>query len=430
MKRFYTILVLLLASLQFCAAQVTLEECRQKALQNHPSIQLYGLIEATKDYSISNASMQWLPQIRIGALAGMVNNVPSLDDFLAGATDPDFKQNVQSAFANMDLKNPSNFIYKAEAQLNQSIYDGGAARAAKQKAIAQAELQKAQADVTQDQIRSKVDEVFFSVLLLEKRIQSMNSKIQVLEASRNNAALAFQAGTARQSELDALDAAKLEAEQQLISLESNADSFRKVLSLLTGEDLAAQELLTPSVPQQVTADPKSFMLDKQLDLLSVEKKELDVMCRPTLNFFADTYYGYPNLNIIQDLLSDKPKFNAYIGLKLSWNLSAFYTRKNNLGIISASRERINVQKDILSRDILLQNTSVNSELLRLNKSIQKDNEIVLLRERIRKNAELSFSQGTIKASELVSIVNDEYQAILNSQIHQIESLHENYKLRQ
>lgn len=429
MKRISSI-ILLFASIQFCAAQVTLEECRQKAVQNHPSIQMYDLIDATRDFSISNASRQWLPQIRIGTLAGVVNNVPSLDDFLDGVNDSDLKQSIKDSFTDMGLKDPSNYVYKVEAELNQIIYDGGSTKTARQKAQTRAELQKAETDVTCDQIQSKVDEVFFSILLLEKRIMGVNSKIKVLEAARNNTLDAFNNGSARQSELDELDAAKIEAEQQLIELESNADSFRKVLSLLTGEDMSTDELLVPSLPEQVRVDPRTSMLDKQQELLSVEKQELDVMLRPTLSFFADTYYGYPNLNIIQDLLSENPKFNAYVGLKLSWNLSAFYTRKNDLGILSASRDRINVQKNILVRDIQLQNTSVNSELQRLGKSIQKDKELVILRERIRKNAELSYSQGTIKASDLISVVNDEYQAALNAEIHEIEILHESSKLRQ
>jgi len=429
MKRL-SIIAFLILSAEICCAQVTLDYCREKAAENHPSIKLYGVIDATKDFSVSNAALQWLPSIRVGALAGVANNVPTIEDVFSGNADPAASAMISSLISGMGLQDPSKYIYKAEAELSQNIYDGGASKTAKEKALSASLLQKAEADVTQDQIRSKVDEVYFSILLLQRRILGVNSKIDVLESARTDTSRYLEAGTVRQGDLDAIDAAIIEAEQQLITLESTVESYRTVLTLLTGEDMSDKELIVPSAPAQVRVEPMTLLFDKQLDMLSIEKKQLDVMCRPQLSLVADAYYGYPNRNVLQDLTGTDPRFNAFVGLSLSWNLTSLYTRKNNLGIISASRTQINIKKEILTKDIQLQNVSINSEILRLEKCIEKDKALLDLRSRLRQSAELSYSQGTINANELVRVVDEEYQASLNSEIHQIESLKETFRLRQ
>ena len=53
----------------------TLEECQQAAERNYPLIQQYGLIEKTKELSVSNIRKGWLPQVSASAQATLQSDV-------------------------------------------------------------------------------------------------------------------------------------------------------------------------------------------------------------------------------------------------------------------------------------------------------------------------------------------------------------------
>ena len=432
MKRLITFFLVLAVFCTEVNAGITLDECKEMARQNHPSIKMYGLISATRDCSVSNASLQWVPAIQLGAIGGMYNNPPKLSDLFSNSRYPEISQFFLDEVmrGQMNLSDMPNYSYKASVSLNQSIYDGGASRTAKKIAEAQALVQSAETDVTIGQVLERVDEIYFSILLLEKRILQIDSKMEVLQAVRDRAASLWDAGASRQDDADEMEAACIEARQQKADLESSLKSFRVALSLLAGRDLMSEELLMPSTPDRAQIVPQTLLLDRQMEFLALEREKLNVAVRPRLSLTADAYYGYPNRNIYRDFTSRTPWINAFVGICLTWNVSALYTRKNDLAIISNSLEKLNVQKDILKLDTRMNNDAVYIEMERLDKCLEQDNDLIAIRERLRKSAELSYSQGEITVDRMLSRIDEEYQARLNAQIHEIESLLELYKLKE
>lgn len=432
MKRLFTILLFACAFSPMADAQVTLDECRDMARRNHPAIRMYGIIGATEECSLSNASRQWLPSVRIGALGGIYNNVVSVEDMFSRSENPTISNYVvnEVLYGMMNVQEPSPYTYKIQAELSQRIYDGGASGIARQIARAESQVQSAETDVTLQQVCSRVDEIYFSILLLEKRILQADSRIVLLSEIRERTEHLFQAGAVRQDEPDEIAAACIEAQQQKTDLESAVKSFRLALSLLAGKDLTDCELLMPSDSPSPQTVPELLLLDRRMELLALEKNRLDVAARPHLDLVADAYYGYPNRNFFRDLVSHDPGLNAFLGLSLSWSPTALYTRKNDKALISNSIERTGVQKDIMKMDIRLQNVESDAEIERLDKCIGRDNELIAIRERLRKSAELSYSQGDISADRFLSRIDDEYQARLNADIHEIERLREMYRLKE
>ena len=67
MKRLLMAAMAVAASLP-CLAQrrtATLEECYAAAERNYPMVRQYELIEKSKDYTLSNASKAYLPQVTL-----------------------------------------------------------------------------------------------------------------------------------------------------------------------------------------------------------------------------------------------------------------------------------------------------------------------------------------------------------------------------
>lgn len=92
-----------------CAAQgLTLDDCRRLARDNYPSIKQYGLIAATKDYDMSNASKGWLPKISVQAGAYGVTDILDQESMIG-------KMGV-----NMD-----NYVVSGNVTVRQTVYDGG-----------------------------------------------------------------------------------------------------------------------------------------------------------------------------------------------------------------------------------------------------------------------------------------------------------------
>ena len=267
MKRLLLIFLMIAAACPGTNARITLDECRELARQNHPSIRMYSLISATRDYTVANASLQWVPSIRIGALGGIYNNSPKLSDLFSNSESPEVSQFIEEIMREqLRLSDMPYYSYKVSASVSQSIYDGGASKTAKKIARAQAGVESAETDVTLDQVRERVDEIYFSILLLEKRMLQIDSKMKVLDAARRRTASARDAGAFRADEADEMDAACIEAGQQKAGLERSRKSFLIALSLLTGKDLMSEELLMPPPPSQIQAVSQAVLLDRRLAL--------------------------------------------------------------------------------------------------------------------------------------------------------------------
>ena len=65
-----------------------------------------------------------------------------------------------------------------------------------------------------------------------------------------------------------------------------------------------------------------LLFDNQLQLSSIKEKALNSQVRPKLGIFAQGFYGYPGLNMFEDMMNRKWSLNGMVGVKLSWNVGA------------------------------------------------------------------------------------------------------------
>ena len=156
MKRFCTILVAILAFTFSANADVTLQECRDKARENYPLVRRYNLIRATKECNVHNASLSWLPRLELGGGGAWLNNVTDAVDL----------GDILGQLASMiDLtgKKEQPWQYKVSASVTQNIWDGGASALGKKTAEAVAAKDEAELEVSLYDLQRQVDEVSFSI---------------------------------------------------------------------------------------------------------------------------------------------------------------------------------------------------------------------------------------------------------------------------
>src|SRR3954469_24246672 len=105
------------------AQTLSIDSCYALAIKNYPLIKQYDLIEKTKEYTLSNASKAYLPQVSVTAIEGYV---------FGGFPTPGGSGSESS-----------NFKFIGVAQVNQTIWDGGATKTQKNIISASSETDKA-----------------------------------------------------------------------------------------------------------------------------------------------------------------------------------------------------------------------------------------------------------------------------------------------
>jgi hypothetical protein len=172
--------------------------------------------------------------------------------------------------------------------------------------------------------------------------------------------------------------------------------------------------------------PEMRLFDAQLRLADVQEKGLNAALMPRLGVFAQGYYGYPGYNMFEDMMSHRWRLNGMIGARLTWNIGALYTRKNDKVKIQLQREVTESNREVFLFNNRLEQIQQQEEITRYRKLIADDEEIIALRSAVRKAAESKLTHGIIDVNDLVREINQENAARLQQSMHEIELLKQIY----
>ena len=399
----------------------TLEECQRAAEQNYPLIRQYGLIEKTTSLNVANIQKGWLPQVTASAQATLQTDVTAF---------PDKLQTVfQQTGITMDgLKKDQ---YRVGIDVQQTVYDAGNIKSQKEIARRQGELQSRQNEVTMYNVRKSVNEMYFSLLLVDEQIR-LNADLQtVLEGNEKKLAAMLKGGTASESDWQNVKAERLNVVQKMTGLQSQRTALARMLSIFCG--IEVNGLVKPEMPENMNPSinlrPELKALDAQLRLTDAQERALDAAMMPRLGVFAQGYYGYPGYNMFEDMMSHKFSWNGMIGARLTWNIGALYTRKNDKAKLQVQRETTEVNRERFLFDNNLEQIEQNENISRYRQMMTDDEEIISLRSSIRKAAESKLAHGIIDVNDLVREINSENKARVEQCIHEIEMLKEIYNLK-
>ena len=423
MKR--TIIIVLLSQfLSFTMRAQTLEECQQAAERNYPLIRQYDLIEKTTELTLANIQKGWLPQVSASAQATYQSDVVSFPDQMQAL----YQQ------VGIDMKGLTKDQYRVGIDVSQTIYDGGLISSQKAIAREQGKVQAAQNEVNIYNVRRRVNEMYFSLLLIDEQIQ-LNSDLQeLLSGNERKLTSMVKGGTAAESDLNNVKAERLNAVQRATELESQKRMLQRMLSTFCGIEVKA--LSKPLRGKDVSLlgakgemlRPELRLFDAQLRLADTQEKALDAALKPRLGVFAQGYYGYPGLNMFEDMMSRKWSLNGIIGARLTWNIGALYTRKNDKAKLQLQREVTESNRDVFLFNNNLEQIQQNENIARYQQLMAGDEEIITLRSAVRKAAESKLSHGIIDVNDLVREINAENAARAQQSIHEIEMLKEMYDL--
>lgn len=398
----------------------TLEECQQAAENNYPLIKQYGLIAKTTQLTVKNIQKGWLPQLTASAQATYQSAVTA------------WPESMQTMYQQMGLnmKGLRKDQYKISIDLQQTIYDGGAISSQRNIAQQEGKVQEAQTETNLYQVRRRVNEMYFSLLLLNEQIQLNEDVKTLLLSSEKKLSAMVKGGTAATSDLDNVRAERLSVEQQNENLKQQKLMLQRMLSVFCGLEVNNTQKPAPvQIASSVNHRPEMRLYNSQLELTEAKEKALDTQLRPKLGLFAQGFYGYPGLNMFEDMMNRKWSLNGIVGIKLSWNVSAFYTHKNDKARLSAQREMIENAREVFLFNNQLEEIQQNENINRYQTMMKSDDEIIVLRTNVRKAAESKLTHGIIDVISLLREINNENAAKTQQSIHEIDMLKEMYNLK-
>ena len=386
---------------------LSLNEARSMARDNYPAIRQYRMIEQSRDFTLDNVMKGWLPQVSLSAGA-------------YGFTDI-LRSDQRMEQAGMDM---NNFMANASVMIKQSVYDSGQIAARKKVVWAESQVQKQQLDVSMYAINEQVDQLFFGILLLDEQLKQNALLQKDLATSEQTIRSMMTGGIANQTDLDAILVERLKVEQQKESLLASRQAYLRMLGVFVGKDLvAAAETLEKPAQGYVRANvnrPELKYYASQNLLLDAQRKQLNTQLRPTVGIFG--------MGMVHSKMSDMLNNGMMVaGVSVSWNIGALYTRKNDIRKIEVQRQINDSQREVFLFNNRLQNEEADGAIASLKRQIEKDEEIVRLRENIRGKSDRKVELGTKSVNELVSDINAVSLARAQKAMHEIQLLKEIYR---
>lgn len=415
-------------SAQTASRQYTLDSCYVLARDNYPMMKQYGIIQKLGELSVRDALSSYIPQITLGGEAAYYSDVVAF---------PEKIEALFSQFAGMDFEGLRNDQYKVLLDINQNLWDGGYSGAKKAAAIAEAEVSAMKTATELYGLKSRVTEVYFGILATGAMIEQNDVAAGILKDNRNMLQACVENGVAMESDLDAIDAEILANEQNRIRLVGSRDTYIRLMSLITGRPMDTDtEFLIPEEAlyrqEYGENEVKRYELalfDAQEASVAARRKMVNSSLMPSFSLFAQGYYGYPGMNMFDDMLNYRWGFNGVVGIRFRWNISGFFTKKNHLGQLDQSLRTIELQRETFLFNNRLEQAGKSAEIEQMRSIMEQDERIIGLRRSVREASEARLANGTITANDLVRDIAAETKARLDRSLHELEYLQKIYEMK-
>ena len=395
-------------------AQLTLDDCQKKAHENYPVIKRYGLIEQSKQYNLSNDAKGYLPQLQVNARATYQSEVVSLPIKLPGVIVPTLPKDQ----------------YQAVVDLSQVVWDGGMISSQKQVIQANSEVESRQLEVEMYALEDRVNQMYFGIILFDNRLEQNRVFREELERNYKTVSEYLKNGVANQADLDAVRVEQLNAEQTQTQLQSTRIAYMEMLSIMIGERINQNVVFTKPVDDfnvlsPTNNRPELLLFEAQKELFDSQKAVIKSSYMPKLGLFVQGGMGRPGLNMLSN--SWDPFYMA--GVRLNWNFSSLYTKNNDIHKIEINKNVVDTQRELFLYNISLMENRQNADIKRIRDLMKQDDEIIALRENIRKSMEAKVANGTGTVTDLMREMSLEDLARQTKIAHEIDLLTAIYNLK-
>ena len=406
MKRWILLLVFVskLASGQ-TITQLSLSQAYELAQQNYPVIKQRDLVRQTENLTVENLRKGYLPQATVSGQATYQSDVTGIDISLPG-----FK-----------IQPPSKDQYRALADVNQVLYDGGLIHQQERTARLNADVEEQKVEVELYKLKDRINQIYLGVLFTDAQITQANILAQDVQIGIKQVDAQVKNGTALKSNLNVLKAQFLQTDQRVIELTASRKGLIETLGQFINQPLDENTQLekpTVTVSPAGISRPELKLYDDQSRLIQQQNKMVVAKNLPKTSLFAQGGYGRPGLN----LLKNEFAWFYIAGVRLNWPLGGLYTAKKEKQLNTINQKMVEVQKETFLLNTNTQLKQQQSEIEKISKLIETDEGIIELRAQVKQAARAQLENGVITANDYLREVNAEDQARQMLITHEIQLL--------
>lgn len=394
----------------FSQNAITIEDCYKLAETNYPYSKHINLIERARDYSIDNISKGIYPQFIVAGQATYQSSVTKIEIPFPGITVPTVSKDQ----------------YRFYGEVSQSLTDFPANKLQKQMRSAEASIQEENVTVELYKLKDRINQLFFGTLLIDEQLKQSDLLKSDIKRGMDQTQASIDNGTAFHSSLDKLKAEMLKTTQHDIELAASRKAYTDMLGWFIGKTIDSNTVLVkpaPPVQADSVSRPELQVMELQRKASLLQEKMIGMRNIPKLNVFFQGGMGKPSpVNLLSTDLSP-----YYItGVRLNWSLTGLYTYKKEKLMSETDRKGIDVQRNTFLFNTNISVKQQNADIEKYAKLIETDNDIIALRESVKKTSVVQLENGVITTNDYLKEVNEEDQARQNLILHSVQLLMAQY----
>ncbi len=404
MKNLISFIIILLSISAFSQEKLSLEECQTLVRKNYPLGKKSALLAKQNDLDIAVINTAKLPKLEASAQASYQSDVIELPISLPNTT----------------IESPNNDQYKATLSVNQLIYDGGLVNASADAKKATLKTQQQQVEVNLYQLKKQVNQLYFSIVLLQEKRSLLTAKETLLSTKLKEVKAGVEYGVLLPTSDKTIEAELLKIKQQFTEIDQNRIRLLTTLSKLIGKEISTtisleNPIIITTIDRKIQR-PELELFQLQKQQIEASEKVIAKKNSPKLLGFATGGYGNPGLNMLDN------SFQPYyiVGAKLNWTIFDGKATKKQRRSLQINKELIDNQQEIFQLNTNIELKQQQSEIAKISAFITSDNTIIDLREEILKSAEAQLKNGVITSSAYITELTNLHEAKNSLSTHNIE----------
>jgi outer membrane protein TolC len=407
-KTVLRLIFILLPSLVFAQEQktISLSEAFKIAEEQYPLTKQKELLKQAESLTIQNLNTGYLPQVFLNAQDSYQSDVTKVSVPLPGIKIPEQPKNQ----------------YKAVAEVNQLLFDGGMIRSQKEVQALNTAVEQNKIAVELFNLKTRIHQIYFSILYHDELLKQASLNLKDVEAGIEKVKPQVENGVILRSNLQLLQVQQLQVEQKKIEITMSrkglSDALALYLNLPAGSklDLEIPEFILS--PDTIVSRPEISLFESQSKLIAGQKELINAKNLPKANAFVQGGYGRPGLN----MLSNEFKSFYIAGVKVIWPLGGLYTKNREKKIIDISQEGIGLQKETFIVNTRMQLQQQRAEISKYQALVAADEQIINLRHSITEAAKAQLENAVITTNDYLLQINAEDAARQTAIIHRLQLL--------
>ncbi|MHA4738680.1 TolC family protein [Dyadobacter sp. MSC1_007] len=412
---FAGVLCLLVAQRAY-AQEHDLKQLLDLAMKNDFSIQSAQLEELKTNARISEVKSALLPSLNVSGDYKRYFKIPGQVVPASAFGGP------EGQYSTLAFGLPYNL--STTAQVTQALYNPSVKYALKA-ANLNRELTSLSTVKTKEDVAYNVTDAYYNLVTVVQQMSFLDSNLISLDRLLKVSNLLYQNKLGQRVDVDRILINKTTTETQLATLKDNYNQLVNLLKYYTGTPQSDSMRILVNVRGVTlpggadwdrTRRTDVALLQKQKDINELQDKNIRSGLIPTVNAYGVANMAFYAKAGENSTFQDVPGYWA--GLQLNWNVFDGMARKAKRSQNQIDREKLDVQLRQVKESILMEESNARNKFGVEQKNINAKKDQVALAEKVYKQIQLQFKEGTVSLTDVIQAEN----SLLDAQSNYLTSL--------